>query len=155
MSKLPLALAVSLLGLALASCGSSLTGSSTYSSVTMAVAPNPSAAVKSTDSNYTWQTTVTVTLTSGNSVGSTISAVSASVAESSGGIAIQGSTAPTYRTVVNSTSNRVEGNTTATFTVQMFYTLPNGGQEALVYVAVTITDDAGAVYTLSGTVTAK
>jgi hypothetical protein len=155
MSKGPLALAVPLLGLALTSCGSSLTGSSTYSSVTIAVNPNPAPATKSTDKDYTWQTTVTVTLTSANSVGATISAVSANVAESSGGIAIQSSSTPTYRTVVDSPSNRVEGNTTAAFTVKMFYTLPNGGHEALVYVAVTLTDDAGAQYTLTGQVTAK
>lgn len=160
MSKRSLVLIVPVLaGLALAGCGD-VTGSSSYSSVTMVVTPDPASAVKSTDSDYQWQTTVTVTLTSDNDVGATIAAVTGSVTESSGGIAVSGSVSSddevaTYRTVVSSDSNRVEGNETKTFSVTMQYKLPSGRSEVLVSVGVTLSDDAGAAYTLSDSVTAK
>jgi hypothetical protein len=129
-------------------------GSTTPSSlVTATVNPSPAVAIVSSDASYSWGTTFTVTLTESKGVGVRIQSLKADLQQAAGGIVI---TPPTgfdesFRFAVNSPSNRVEANSSIAIGFAFFYTLPNGGKEALVTVTFTVVDDNGS----SGTVTAE
>jgi hypothetical protein len=158
-----------LVALVMSGCGSdtttqSSTGSTSDSTgnttttdnaeITWSVSPDPAAAVVSSDSSYSWRTTFTVTLAEAKGVGVKILSLKADLQQAASGIVIEPPTGfdESFRFSVNAPGNRVEGNGTLAIGFTMFYTLPNGGKEALATVTFSVVDDKGSTATITATV---
>lgn len=138
------------------STGATSSGSSattTSSLVTATVSPSPATAVVSSDASYSWSTAFTVTLAESKGVGVRVQSLKVDLQQAAGGIVIEPPTGfdESFRFNVSSPSNRVDGNGSLAIGFTFFYTLPNGGREALVTVTFTVVDDNGS----SGTVKAE
>lgn len=142
--------------LALASCGedSSPTDSSSTStttatpSVAATVSPSPATAQASSDSSYDWSGSFSVTLAESAGVAANIRSLSVDLQQSAGGIVIVPPTGldESYRFNVVSSGNRLAASGSSTVSFEFFYTLPNGGREALVTITFNLTDDNAATY---------
>jgi hypothetical protein len=148
-----------LLILALGSCGkdeqaSSTTGSSSSTtstataaaSVTHVVEPDPAPARPSNDPGFEWATSFTVTLTATTATAATVRSLSVDLQQAAGGIIIvpPAGLDEKFRFQVGAPTNRIEGNGTLAISFDFWYTLPNGGREALATLVFSIADDAGA-----------
>lgn len=137
--------------LSLSACGGDSNGSdvsgSTTSGATVShtVSPDPAPATPSSDPNYQWHTSFTVTLTETAGVAATVRSLAADLQQAAGGIVI---TPPTgldesFRFQVTASGNRLDAKGTIVVDFDFLYTLPNGGREALVTVSFNIVDDQG------------
>ena len=124
--------------------------------VEMTLAPDPTAAVASENATYEWQGVLTVRFVESGGVGVTVSSLSVTVQQSSGGIVLP-VTDPENPVVwdyqLDNDSNYIAANSTVTMGLTTFYTLPNGLREALITVQASLTDDNGAVGTFGATAT--
>ena len=155
--------------LSLAACQSPTTASSS-SSVTMTFSPDPVSASPSSGVSYTiknankpdetheyqYMTTFAATLKNADKTGMTISALSISVQQASGGIVVVSTTGDAEHYTFSSTpdSNKVAANggtETSQFTV--WYSLPSQGHEALITInySLSMDDDSGS-FASSGSV---
>jgi len=143
--------------LSVAACQSP-TSASSNSTMTMTFSPDPVTATPSSGVSYTiknankpdethdyqYATTFAVTLKNTDTVGVTISSLIIKVQQASGGIVVVPTTGDTeYYTFTSSpNSNRVEANNgTETSQFNVWYSLPNQGQEAIITVSYTVTKD--------------
>lgn len=125
-------------------------GTTTSSLVTATVSPSPAIAVVSSDASYSWSTSFTVTLAESKGVGVRVQSLKVDLQQAAGGIVIEPPTGfdESFRFNVSSPSNRVEANASLAVGFTFFYTLPNGGREALVTVTFTVVDDNGSAGTV-------
>jgi len=144
-----------LAALAVGACGGSSTTSPTDTTTPSPSAPptitnTPGAApiTASTDPNYQWMTSFTVTMVESAGVAVTIRSISATLQQAAGGIIVTPPTglAEVYRYEVKSPSNRLGANGTLTIGFTFLYTLPQPGQEALVTITLNCYDDSGNAY---------
>jgi hypothetical protein len=120
---------------------------------TVTATPSPATVVvTATGGAYAWTGSFTVTISNTNTSPITIRSITADLQQSSGGIVVTPITGTdeAFRFDVRAPGNRVDSNASMAIPFTFFYTLPNGGREALVSLAFTAATDAGA----SGTVTA-
>jgi hypothetical protein len=122
------------------------------STVTVTVAPTTVVATPSTDSGYTWTGSFVATVSNANTSPITIRAITADLQQASGGIVITPivGTDESFRFNVRAPGNRIDSNGNMAIPFTFFYTLPNGGREAIVSLSFSVTTDLGA----SGSVTA-
>jgi hypothetical protein len=141
-------------------CGNDTTTTPTDTTTTPAAAtvtatgsPANVTVTASTDSGYTWNGSFSVAIANTNASPITIKSITADLQQASAGIVITpaAGTDETFRFDVRAPGNRVDVNGTLSIPFTFYYTLPNGGREALVSLAFTVTTDAGA----SGSVTAN
>jgi hypothetical protein len=146
--------AAALTALAVGACGGSTTSPTPTTTPSPSAPPTitntPSAApvTESTDPNYQWMSSFTVTMVESAGVAVTIRSISATLQQAAGGIIV---TPPTglvevYRYEVKSPTNRLDANGTLTIAFTFLYTLPQPGQEALVTITLNCYDDAGNAY---------
>jgi hypothetical protein len=109
--------------------------------ISLAISPNPITAEPSANADYTWTATFILTLTESAGTGATIDTVTAILSEGTDGSGGSENVLTDWR--VDSTTNRIEGNSSRSITFTVDYTLPGGGREALVDVEVDVTDDNG------------
>lgn len=143
-----------------AACGKDTTTSPTTTTttttatatVTVVTAPEPVVASASTDAAYTWRGSFVATISNTNTSPITIKSITADLQQSSGGIVVTPLTGTdeAFRFTVQAPGNRVDVNGNMGIPFTFFYTLPNGGREAVVSLSFTVTTDSGA----SGSVTA-
>jgi ABC-type glycerol-3-phosphate transport system substrate-binding protein len=159
--------AATLLVLLLGACGGN---DSTTPSSTASPSPSPSpvtvtvsgvtasgdtaTATPSSDSAYTWAATFTVTLKETAGVAATVRSLSANLQQAAGGIVITPPTGLTekFRFNVNAGTNTLAASGELPIDFQFFYTLPNGGRQALVTVTFNLVDTNGAQIQVSATV---
>jgi hypothetical protein len=129
--------------LASSACNSTTTSANGgIAQVGVAVSPTTITSQSSTNANYQYEADFTLNLTETGGVAATVTSISSDVAEVVGGIAV--STGNVVQEIqVNSTSNRLNANGTLSIPVQVFYTLPEGGSQAQVTIALAIVDDNG------------
>lgn len=140
----PRLLVSSLLALVSFACTDSGTTSATgtVANVQLTVSPTTVTAEPSTDASYQYQTDFTLNLTETAGTGATVNSITASVAEMSGGIAVNtGTVLDQFK--VSSSSNRVEALGSLDIPIQVLYTLPGGGTQAQVAITLSIVDDNG------------
>lgn len=154
MTSVPAAMAA-MAALAVGGCGGSSTTSPTSTATpspsappTITITQSAAPITASTDPNYQWATSFTVTLTESAGVAVTIRSISAILQQAAGGIVV---TPPTglsevYRYEVKSPGNRLPANGTLAIGFTFLYTLPQPGQEALVTITVNCYDDSGNAY---------
>ncbi len=121
--------------------------------VTATANPATVAAAASPDRAYAWSGSFNVTISNTNVSPITIRSISADLQQASGGIVIAPVTGTdeSFRFDVRAPGNRVDANGAMVIPFTFYYTLPNGGREALVSMSFSVTTDAGA----SGSVTAS
>lgn len=143
-----------LAAMVLGACGDSTTSPTSTATPSPSAPPTitntPSAApvTTSTDPNYQWMSSFTVTMVESAGVAVTIRSISATLQQAAGGIVV---TPPTglvevYRYEVKSSTNRLDANGTLTISFTFLYTLPQPGDEALVTITLNCYDDAGNAY---------
>jgi hypothetical protein len=142
----------------MAGCGSTATSPTTTTTtatatVTLTTAPDTVSVAASTDAAYAWSGSFVATISNTNASPITIKAITADLQQSSGGIVITPITGTdeAFRFNVRAPGNRVDVNGNMAIPFTFFYTLPNGGREALVSLSFSVITDAGA----SGSVTAS
>jgi len=111
-------------------------------------------ATPSSDSNYSWSARFTVTLTETAGTAATVKSLAANLQQAAGGIVITPPTGQSekFRFEVNAGSNALPANGALPLDFQFFYTLPNGGRQALVTVTFNLNDANGAAIQVSATV---
>ena len=121
--------------------------------VTVTASPETVTATASTVRAYTWSGSFVATVSNTNASPITIKSITTDLQQSSGGIAITPITGTdeSFRFDVRAPGNRVDVNASMAIPFTFYYTLPNGGREALVSLSFSVTTDAGA----SGSVTAS
>ena len=142
-----------------AACGEDTTTSPTNTSTTttatatVTATANPSTvtASVSSDGAYTWSGSFVATIANTNTSPLTIRSITADLQQSSAGIVITpaAGTDEAFRFDVRAPGNRVDVNASMAIPFTFYYTLPNGGREAVVSLAFSVATDAGA----SGSVT--
>lgn len=122
-------------------------GSVSADGVTVNATPSP-------DSNYSWAATFTVTLTESAGVATTVRSLSANLQQAAGGIIITppSGLSESYRFNVRSGTNQLGANSTLPIEFDFFYTLPNGGRQALVTISFTMVDSNGSQSSVVATV---
>jgi len=122
------------------------------STVTVTVDPVTVTALASTDQGYTWSGSFVATVVNADTSPITLRSITADLQQSSAGIVITPivGTDESFRFNVRAPGNRIDVNGTMAIPFTFFYTLPNGGREAIVSLAFNVTTDLGA----SGSVTA-
>ncbi len=122
------------------------------STVSITTTPSTVIVAPSVDTGYAWSGSFVATISNTNTSPITIRSITADLQQSSGGIVITPITGTdeSFRYSVRAPGNRVDVNSTMAIPFTFFYSLPNGGREALVSLAFTVTTDTGA----SGSVTA-
>jgi hypothetical protein len=143
-----------------AACGEDTTTSPTDTSttttqtatVTATTNPTTVTASASPDAAYTWSGSFVATIANTNTSPLTIRSITADLQQSSGGIVITPVTGTdeSFRFDVRAPGNRVDVNANMAIPFTFYYTLPNGGREALISLSFSVATDAGA----SGSVTA-
>jgi hypothetical protein len=108
-------------------------------------------ATPSSDSNYTWSARFTVTLTETAGVAATVRSLAANLQQAAGGIVITppAGQSEKFRFNVNAGSNALPANGALPLEFEFFYTLPNGGRQALVTVTFNLVDANGAAIQVS------
>ena len=103
-------------------------------------------ATPSSDSNYTWSARFTVTLAETAGVAATVRSLAANLQQAAGGIVITppAGQSEKFRFNVNAGSNALPANGSLPLEFEFFYTLPNGGRQALVTVTFNLVDANGA-----------
>jgi hypothetical protein len=103
-------------------------------------------ATPSSDSRYTWSARFTVTLTETAGVAATVRSLAANLQQAAGGIVITPPTgqSESFRFEVNAGTNALAASSNLPLEFQFFYTLPNGGRQALVTVTFNLVDTNGA-----------
>ena len=132
---------VALVPLLAVACTSTPT-SPTTALITITAAPNPVVAVASPVAGFTWRATFTATVTESAGTAVTVNNIGADVKEASNGIPV--TTGGTVVKIVNTdatnqgkqTSQSIPAKGTFTIIFVIDYTLPNGGREAVVDIAV-------------------
>ena len=111
-------------------------------------------AVPSPDAAYQWSATFTVTLTETAGVATTVRSLAATLQQAAGGIIITppSGLAESYRYNVRAGTNQLGANGTLPLDFDFFYTLPNGGRQALVTITFTLVNANGAQSQLVATV---
>jgi hypothetical protein len=119
--------------------------------VTATATPDPVTVTTSADPVYTWSGSFAITIANTNASPITVKSITADLQQSSGGIVITPITGTdeAFRFDVRAPGNRVDVNGNMVIPFSFYYTLPNGGREALVSLSFSVTTDAGA----SGSVT--
>ena len=119
--------------------------------VTATAEPNPVTVRASTNPAYAWSASFAATVVNTNATPLTVRSIAADVQQASGGIVIVPTvgTDESFRFDVRAPGNRIDVNGSLAIPFTFFYTLPNGGREAIITLTFTVTTDAGA----SGTVT--
>lgn len=102
-------------------------------------------AVPSSDRAYQWSTTFTVTLTQTTGVAATVRSLAANLQQSAGGIVITppAGLAESYRFNVRAGTNQLAASGTLPIEFDFFYTLPNGGRQALITLTFNLVDANG------------
>lgn len=139
-------------------CGASATEptdttTTTPATATVTAVPSPdTVVVTAAGGAYAWTGSFTVTVTNTNASPLTIKSITADLQQSSGGIVVTpiAGTDEAFRFDVRAPGNRVDANASMAIPFTFFYTLPNGGREAVVSLSFSAATDAGA----SGSVTA-
>jgi hypothetical protein len=92
---------------------------------------------------YPWKTSFTVTIKDTEGIGRNITAESIRVQQASGGIVITptGTDIEHYQYVSHASTNRINGNGSATVSFDVWYDLPDKGREALVTITFSYLDD--------------
>ncbi len=118
---------------------------------TATATPDPATAVGSSDRGYTWQATFAVTLTETAGLVTTVKSLSANLQQAAGGIIITppSGITETYRYQVRAGTNQIGANATLPVEFDFFYTLPNGGRQALITLTFNMTDSNGAGTTVT------
>jgi len=108
----------------------------------------------SSDSGYTWSARFTVTLAETAGTAATVRSLAANLQQAAGGIVITPPTGQSekFRFEVNAGTNALGANGSLPLDFQFFYTLPNGGRQALVTVTFNLNDANGAAIQVSATV---
>ncbi len=121
--------------------------------VTATTSPDPVTVSAPTDAAYAWSGSFVATISNTNTSPITIKSITADLQQSSAGIVITPITGTdeSFRFDVRAPGNRVDVNGNMAIPFTFYYTLPNGGREALVSLSFSVTTDAGA----SGSVTAS
>ena len=147
-----LALWVSACGKDLATTPSDTTTTPSAATVTAAASPNPATAGASSNAAFTYSVSFVATITNTNASPITVKSITADLQQSSGGIVITPATGTdeAFRFDVRAPGNRVDVNSSMAIPFTFFYTLPNGGRQALVSLSFSVLTDAGA----AGSVTA-
>lgn len=135
-----------------ATTGASPTPTPATSTVTVTASPSTVDVAASTDAGYAWSGSFVATISNSNASPITIQSITADLQQSSGGIVITPITGTdeVFRYSVRAPGNRVDVNSTMAIPFTFFYSLPNGGREALVSLSFAVATDSGA----SGSVTA-
>lgn len=136
-----------------ASSTSTSTSTTTAATVTVVASPDPATAQVSTDGAYRWSGAFTATVSNTNTSAITIKSISADLQQASGGIVINPipGTDEAFRFDVRAPFNRIAVNANMAIPFTFFYTLPNGGREALVTMSFSVTTDDGAAGTVTAT----
>jgi len=141
-------------------CGDDTTTSPTETdttptaTVTATANPDTVTASVSPDTAYKWTASFVATITNTNSSPLTVRSITADLQQSTGGIVITPieGTDEAFRFDVRAPGNRIDLNGTMDIPFTFFYTLPNGGREAIITVAFAATTDAGGTGTVTTTV---
>lgn len=130
------------------------TSTTTTQTATVTATTNPTTvtAIPSPDAAYAWSGSFVATVSNTNTSPITIKSITADLQQASAGIVITPVTGTdeSFRFDVRAPGNRVDVNGNMAIPFTFYYTLPNGGREALISLAFSVTTDAGA----SGSVTA-
>jgi hypothetical protein len=103
--------------------------------------------------NYPWKTRFTVTMEETGGVGRDITSMSIKVQQASAGVVIVPTTGTEYYDYQSqASSNRLEAKGKTSVTFDVWYDLPNKGQEALITVSFSFTDDDDLSFSESTTV---
>lgn len=162
MTRAAVPLAVLLLG----GCGKDSTSPSSTASPSPSPSPvtvtvsgvtasgDTATATPSSDSAYTWSASFTVTLKETAGVAATVRSLAANLQQAAGGIVITPPTgqAEKFRFNVGAGTNTLPANGELPIDFQFFYTLPNGGRQALVSVTFNLVDTNGAQIQVTATV---
>jgi len=128
----------------------------TTPTATVTVTANPETVIAgaSTDPAYTWRGSFVATITNTNTSPLTIKSITADLQQSTAGIVITPieGTDESYRFEVRAPGNRIDLNGTLDIPFTFYYTLPNGGREAIITVSFTATTDDGGAGTVTTTV---
>lgn len=111
-------------------------------------------ATPSSDGAYQWSTTFTVTLTQVSGVATTVRSLAAKLEQSAGGIVITppAGLVEAYRFNVRAGTNQLAANGTLPIDFDFFYTLPNGGRQALITLTFNLVDANGNATQVTATV---
>jgi hypothetical protein len=112
-------------------------------------------AIPSPDAGFTWSGSFVATIANTNTSPLTIRSITADLQQSSGGIVITPVTGTdeSFRFDVRAPGNRVDVNANMAIPFTFYYTLPNGGREAVVSLSFAVVTDAGASGSVTATVT--
>ncbi len=133
--------------------GATTTPTPASATVTVTASPDTVTAAASPDRAYVWSGAFVATISNTNPSPITIRSITSDLQQSSGGIVVTPITGTdeSFRFDVRAPGNRVDANSNMAIPFTFYYTLPNGGREALVSLSFSVTTDAGA----SGSVTAS
>jgi hypothetical protein len=125
--------------------------------VTLVANPNPAVAAPSANPAYAWSVGFVATLSNTNTSALTIKSITVDLQQASAGIVITPlpGTDEVVRFDVRAPGNRVETNGTMNIPFTFFYSLPNGGREALISLSIAVATDAGASGAVTTTVTVQ
>ncbi len=161
LSRIAILWAVTVVALFTSACGNPSPSSPTdttptppAATVTVTANPDTVTASASADPAYTWSGSFVATISNTNTSPLTIRSIAADLQQSTGGIVIvpiEG-TDELYRFDVRAPGNRIDLSGTLDIPFTFYYTLPNGGREAIITVAFAVTTDAGGTGTVTTTV---
>ncbi len=132
------------------------TSTSTTQTATVTATTNPTTvtAIASPDVAFTWSGSFVATIANTNTSPLTIRSITADLQQSSAGIVITPVTGTdeSFRFDVRAPGNRVDVNANMAIPFTFYYTLPNGGREAVVSLSFNVATDAGATGAVTATV---
>ena len=130
------------------------TTTSATPTVTVTASPNPATAGASANVAYAYSVAFVATIANTNASPITIRSITADLQQSSGGIVITpaAGTDEVIRYDVRAPGNRIDVNSSMAIPFTFFYTLPNGGREALVSLSFSVVTDAGAAGSITASV---
>jgi hypothetical protein len=136
-----------------ATSSASPTPTPTPSVYAITVDPVTVTASPSTDGNYAWSGSFVATFHNGDTTPITLRSITADLQQSSGGIVITPivGTDESFRFNIRAPGNRIDINGDMNIPFTFFYTLPNGGKEAIVTMSFAITTDLGAAGSVTAT----
>ncbi len=122
--------------------------------VTATTNPTTVTAAASSDPAFTWSGSFVATIANTNTSPLTIRSITADLQQSSAGIVITpvAGTDESFRFDVRAPGNRVDVNANMAIPFTFYYTLPNGGREAVVSLSFNVATDAGATGAVTATV---